>query len=276
MTNGGIKQALALFGERLLVAGGLIIISLVSWAYTAQMARTMAYQGPDVGAMTATAVHHAAGHGAPHAVTAPHFAAWGMAEAGMTFLMWTVMMAAMMLPTAIPMVWAFAGVNRQRETTDATMPIWAFTAGYLAIWAVYSAGATVAQMALLWTALLSPITLASGPLLGGSLLIAAGIFQWTPWKDACMTKCRNPFGFLLTHWQSGRGGAFRLGTRYGLYCVGCCWLLMMLSFALGVMNLLWMALLTVFMLIEKIAPAGRLISRIAGVGLIGWGGWMVY
>jgi len=264
------------FGERLLVAGGLIIISVLAWTYTIQMARTMGVHAPVAGIMAKHGIHHMAGHGAMQSAITPRLTAWGAEETGMTFIMWAVMMAAMMLPTAIPMVLAFMIVNRRRESGGAIVPVWAFTSGYLSIWTVYSAGATVAQWGLLRAALLSPVTLVSGPVLGGILLITAGIFQWTPWKDACMVKCRNPIGFLLTHWRPGNMGAFKLGTRYGLYCVGCCWLLMMLSFALGVMNLVWMAALSVFMLIEKISPVGRFISRAAGIGLTAWGGWMLF
>jgi predicted metal-binding membrane protein len=264
------------FLERLLVAGGLIIISVLAWAYTVQMARTMETHAPVAGVMAGHGVHHTTDHGAMHSATTPHLATWGEEEIGMTFMMWAVMMAAMMLPTAIPMILAFTVVNRPREGGGAIMPVWIFTSGYLSTWIAYSAGATVAQWGLLRTALLSPVTLVSGPLLGGFLLIAAGIFQWTPWKEACMAKCRNPMGFLLAHWRPGNMGAFTLGSRYGLYCVGCCWLLMVLSFALGVMNLVWMAALTVFMLIEKISPAGRFVSRAAGIGLTAWGIWMLF
>ena len=275
MNNIEAKEYGPAFGERLLVAGGLIIISVLAWAYTIQMARTMGAHTPVAGVMTEHGVHHMTGHGAMHSAITPHLAAWGAEEIWMTFIMWAVMMAAMMLPTAIPMVLVFMIVNRRRESGSAIVPVWAFTSGYLSTWTVYSAGATIAQWGLLRAALLSPATLVSGPLLGGILLIAAGIFQWTPWKDACMARCRNPMGFLLTHWRPGNMGAFSLGSRYGFYCVGCCWLLMVLSFALGVMNLVWMAALTVFMLIEKISPVGRFISRAAGIGLIAWGGWML-
>jgi predicted metal-binding membrane protein len=264
------------FVERFLVAAGLIIISVLAWAYTVQMARTMESHTPVAGVMAGHGVHHTTGHGAMQSAVTPHLAAWGAEEIGMTFMMWAVMMAAMMLPTAVPMILAFTVVNRPRESRGAIMPVWIFTSGYLSTWIVYSAGATVAQWGLLRTALLSPVTLVSAPVLGGFLLIAAGIFQWTPWKDACMAKCRNPMGFLLAHWRPGNMGAFTLGSRYGLYCVGCCWLLMTLSFALGVMNLAWMAALTVFMLIEKISPAGRLVSRAAGIGLTAWGIWMLF
>jgi predicted metal-binding membrane protein len=277
MKDSEVKKYWPALGERLLVVGGLIIISVLAWAYTIQMAQTMgAHAPPAVGGVAEHGVHAMAGHGAMHSAITPHLAAWGAETIWMTFIMWAVMMAAMMLPTAIPMVLAFMIVNRQRESGGVIVPIWAFTSGYLSTWTVYSAGATVAQWALLRAALLSPAKLVSGPVLGGILLIAAGIFQWTPWKDACMAKCRNPIGFLLTHWRPGNMGAFSLGSRYGFYCVGCCWLLMMLSFALGVMNLIWMAALTVFMLIEKVSPAGQFISRAAGIGLMAWGGWMLF
>jgi predicted metal-binding membrane protein len=262
--------------ERLLAAGGLMIISVLAWAFTIQMAGTMGGHAPAAGVMVEHGVHHMTGRGVMHSAMTPHLAAWGMEEIGMTFMMWAVMMTAMMLPTAIPMILAFMTVNRRRECGGATVPVGIFTSGYLSAWIVYSVGATVAQWGLLRAALLSPATLVSGPVLGGFLLIAAGIFQWTPWKDACMAKCRNPMGFLLAHWRPGNMGAFALGSRYGFYCVGCCWLLMALSFALGVMNLLWMAAITVFMLLEKISPAGRFISRAAGIGLIAWGSWMLF
>jgi predicted metal-binding membrane protein len=265
------------FVERLLVAGGLIIISVLAWGYTIQMARTMEAREPAAaGVMAEHGSHHATGHGAMHSAMTPHLTTWGAEEIWMTFIMWAVMMAAMMLPTALPMILAFMVVNRRRESGGAIIPVWVFTSGYLSAWIVYSAGATVAQWGLLRTALLSPATLGLGPALGGLLLIAAGLFQWTPWKDACMAKCRNPVGFLITHWRPGNTGAFILGSRYGLYCVGCCWLLMVLSFALGVMNLVWMATLTVFMLLEKTSSAGRVISRAAGIGLAAWGGWMIF
>jgi predicted metal-binding membrane protein len=275
MNGDGEKLTGLALVERLWVAGGLVVVAALAWAYTIQMARVMEAYGHAAELMAEHGVHNMAGHGALHPAALPHLAAWNVVEAWMTFVMWAVMMAAMMLPTAIPMVLAFAAMNRQRERGVANVPVGAFTAGYLGAWALLSAGATAAQWGLQKGALLSPVTLAAGPVLGGLLLIAAGIFQWTPWKDACLAKCRNPLGFLLTHWRPGRLGALRLGSRYGLYCVGCCWLLMLLSFALGVMNLVWMAALTIFMLVEKITPAGRPISRAAGVGLVAWGGWML-
>lgn len=272
--DGGKLAGLAL-GERLGVVGGLLVVSALSWAYTIQMAQGMGAAGHSVAAVTGHGAHQMTGHGALHSAVTPHLANWGVTEAWMTFVMWGIMMAAMMLPTVIPMVLAFATVNRQNGHSGVLVPVGAFTAGYLGAWALYCVAATALQWWLLRATLLSPVSLASGPVLGGFLLIVAGLFQWTPWKDACMQKCRNPLGFLLTHWQPGHLGALRLGSRYGLYCVGCCWLLMLICFGLGVMNLVWMALLTIFMLVEKITPAGRLISRAAGVGLVMWGGVML-
>ena len=276
MNGNGEKMAGLALVERLWVTGGLVVVSALAWVYTIRMTRDMGATGHPAGMMTEHGGHTMAGHGMLHPAAMPHLAAWHVADAWMTFVMWAVMMAAMMLPTAIPMVLAFAAVNRRRERGVAIVPVGAFTAGYLGAWSLFSVGATAGQWGLQRGALLSPVTLASGPVLGGLLLIAAGLFQWTPWKDSCLAKCRNPLGFLLTHWRPGHLGALRLGGRYGLYCVGCCWLLMVLSFALGVMNLVWMAALTIFMLVEKITPAGRAISRVAGVGLAAWGGWMLF
>jgi predicted metal-binding membrane protein len=275
MNGDGAKLSGLTAGERLWVSGGLAAVTLLAWGYTARMALTAGTGKPGAEAIMGHGAHRMMGHGAMHSALHPHLAVWGVAEAGMTFVMWTVMMAAMMLPTAIPMVLAFAAINRQREDGGAIVPVGAFTVGYLGAWTLYGVGATATQWGLHRAALLSPVTLACGPILGGALLIAAGLFQWTPWKDACLSKCRNPFGFLLTHWRPGRLGALGLGSRYGLYCVGCCWLLMALSFALGVMNLVWMAAVTIFMMVEKVAPAGRVVSRAAGVGLAVWGGWLL-
>ncbi len=113
------------------------------------------------------------------------------------------------------------------------------------------------------------------PLVGGSLLIAAGLFQLTPIKNICLTECRIPMSFLLLDWQEGHAGALKMGVKQGIYCLGCCWILMSLLFVLGVMNLLWIAALAVFVLIEKIAPAGEWVSRTAGALLLVWGVWMV-
>lgn len=245
--------------ERAGVVAGIAVVAGLCWAYTVQMARAMA---PACGVLP---------------LASPHCAPWGGFDAGMTLAMWTVMMAAMMLPTAVPVALTLAAVNRSRgEAQGPLVAVGWFLAGYLAVWTGYSAAATLGQWGLHEAALLSPSTLATGPVLGGALLVAAGLFQLSPWKEACMVHCRSPLGFLLARWRSGRLGAWWMGVRFGGYCVGCCWLLMVLSFALGVMNLLWMAALTLFMLAEKLVPEGRGLSRVAGVLLAASGAGMMW
>ena len=148
------------------------------------------------------------------------------------------------------------------------VPAAVFLVGYLAAWAAFSAAATVAQEGLRSAALLSPEMSTINPWIGRVLLIGAGIFQWSPLKNACLRQCRSPLGFLLTEWRDGRGGALRMGWRHGLYCVGCCWLLMALLFVVGVMNLVWVAAIAGFVIVEKIAPAGLVLGRAAGAVMI--------
>jgi predicted metal-binding membrane protein len=240
--------------ERSLVLFGLLAVSALAWAYLATM--------PEAA--------HPSGHHAGTGIAEPAAGPWGGAEWAVSLAMWTVMMAGMMVPTAVPVALTFARLNRARGCGP-LVPVGAFVGGYLAVWTLYSASATVGQWGLHAARLLSPGELATGPGLGGLLLILAGLFQWSPWKDACMTRCRSPLGFLLAVWRPGRRGAFVMGLRYGAFCVGCCWALMVLSFAVGIMNLAWMTVLTAFMLAEKAAPAGRWISRAGGAGLAGWG-----
>jgi predicted metal-binding membrane protein len=186
--------------------------------------------------------------------------------------MWSIMMVAMMLPSAAPMILLFAIVSRQRRAQgQPAVPVAVFTAGYLLAWAAYSAVAATAQWELHQLALLSPAMASASPLLAGGLLISAGVYQWLPPKGACLSHCRSPIGFFSTEWREGIGGALVMGLRHGTFCVGCCWLLMALLFVAGVMNLLWVAALAAFVLLEKLFPRGVLIGRVAGVGLIGWG-----
>jgi predicted metal-binding membrane protein len=150
-----------------------------------------------------------------------------------------------------------------------------FVGGYLLVWIGYSAGAALLQGGFQAAALLTPMGASASPYLAGGLLVGAGLYQWTPLKDACLTGCRTPMGFLMAEWRPGRRGALVMGWRHGWNCAGCCWATMALMFVLGVMNLLWMAALTALCLIEKIAPAGDRIGRIAGIGFIGWGAWLI-
>jgi len=123
--------------------------------------------------------------------------------------------------------------------------------------------------------LLSPMMVSTSPILGGALLITAGVFQWTRFKNACLAHCRSPLAFLTADWREGRWGALVMGLKHGAFCTGCCWFLMMLLFVAGVMNIWWVAAITAFVLIEKVAPKGLWVGRVAGVLLIGWGGWLV-
>jgi predicted metal-binding membrane protein len=184
------------------------------------------------------------------------------------FIMWAVMMAAMMLPTTVPMVSVFGTLNRNRGDASRTV---AFVAGYLALWTTFGAAATAAQWVLQTRGLLSPMIVSMSPVLSAALLAIAGIFQFTPLKQACLRACRSPLGFLLTDWRDGLSGAARMGIRHGFYCLGCCWALMALLVVGGAMNLLWIAALTLLVAVEKLAPKGDILAKALGALMIGAG-----
>ncbi|MGH8014433.1 MAG: DUF2182 domain-containing protein [Candidatus Binataceae bacterium] len=192
----------------------------------------------------------------------------GWAQVWLTFMMWAVMMVAMMMPSAAPMITTYARVAQSRG--GATRRTWIFTLGYIVVWAIFSAAATATQMGLRHLALIDN-ALSLAPIAGGVILIVAGIYQLTPFKEACLGGCRSPIGFLMTQWREGSGGAFKMGLRHGALCVGCCGMLMALLFVAGVMNLLWIAVISAFVLLEKAFPYGRGISKVAGVALIAMG-----
>jgi predicted metal-binding membrane protein len=194
---------------------------------------------------------------------------WAVMAVVLLFVMWTVMMVAMMVPSAAPMILAFLTVNHRRLTTARPLvPVGIFLVGYLAVWTAYSAVATLAQWGLHEAALLSPTMVVTSPILGGGLLVAAGVFQWTPVKRACLKGCRSPLSFLMSEWRDGKSGAFVMGLRHGSYCLGCCWILMALLFVAGVMNLFWVAVIALFVMAEKILKWGRLVSFATGVALV--------
>ena len=194
--------------------------------------------------------------------------AWTASEFWMMFVMWALMMVAMMLPSAAPMTLIYAAVARKarREGTKLA-PTASFVAGYLAMWTAFSLAATLVQWRLEQAALLSPMMVTTSPAIGAGLLIAAGAYQLTPIKNACLEHCRAPVQFISRHWRSGALGAFRMGLRHGAYCLGCCWVLMGLLFFGGVMNLLWIAAITLFVLLEKVWPHGVLAGRISGIAM---------
>ncbi|MBV1904021.1 MAG: DUF2182 domain-containing protein [Marinosulfonomonas sp.] len=193
------------------------------------------------------------------------------------FLMWAVMMAAMMLPTAAPMIFSYARMQaRDRAQGKGWLPVIMFSGGYVVAWAGFSLVAALLQGGLTNLALLSPMMMkvVPGPL-AGSVLIVAGIYQFTPLKQACLGKCRSPLNFLLTQWREGKWGALTMGWRHGLFCVGCCWALMGLLFVAGVMNTVWIVAITLYVLIEKIVPNAQVLSKLAGAGLVGLGLWLI-
>lgn len=195
---------------------------------------------------------------------------WTLGYAVVVFGMWAVMMAAMMLPSAAPMILLYGTISRRRQAS-ANVGTTSFVLGYVVVWALFSTVAVALQFAMEEAALLSSMMEMTSIALAGALLIAAGLYQWTPLKQACLRRCRSPLDFIMTEWREGSAGAFVMGLRHGVYCLGCCWLLMLLLFVGGVMNLLWIGGLAAFVLIEKLAPAGHWIGRAAGIALILWG-----
>ena len=208
-------------------------------------------------------------HSAMQAGIACELHPWSAMDAVLTFVMWAVMMVGMMVPSAAPMSLLFAQVSRKAAAQGAAVvPTFVFVSGYVAAWTLFSVGATALQWQLERTALLSPMLASASPLFGAVLLAGAGLYQLSPWKNACLAHCRAPASFFAAHWRPGGWGAFRMGLAHGLYCLGCCWILMGLLFFGGVMNLLWVAGLTIFVLVEKIAPRGELLARMAGVAML--------
>jgi predicted metal-binding membrane protein len=242
--------------DRAIVVAGAAFIALIGWAYLFYEDWSM--QHMDLVAMAM-----------------PSNGAWGLMDLLVVLAMWAVMMVAMMVPSATPMLLTFATVARSRRAQEKSLfPVWMFLAGYLVLWTAFSLAATLAQWALHSLLFISPMMVGTSPVLGSVLLVLAGIYQWTPFKQACLRHCRTPLQFLLAHWQDGTAGAFLIGLRHGAYCLGCCWLLMAILFAVGVMNLAWIAALSVFVLLEKIIPRGLWVAKVAGLILIGFGGWM--
>jgi predicted metal-binding membrane protein len=243
--------------DRTLAAAGLAALVALAWLYLLHMAGNMAPAAP-----------------AGMAMPMPH--PWGPGELLLTFLMWVIMMVAMMVPAASPMILTFATINRRRQDSgNPAVPTAVFLAGYLVIWSAFSLLAALAQWGLQAAALLAPHTLRVTPVAGALLLLAAGVYQLTPLKYACLARCQSPLGFILGEWREGARGAFVMGVRHGAFCVGCCWALMALLFAAGVMNLVWVAAIAGLVLVEKMAPPGRAVSWAAGAVLIAWGGWVL-
>lgn len=238
--------------DRILTVGGLSAAIVLSWAYLLAGA---GMDMPDMAGMLMPAEP----------------VAWTAGYVGILVVMWAVMMAAMMLPGAAPTILLYEMIVRRRTQTAAAAGAGMFALGYVAVWVAFSGAAVVLQYALAEAALLSPGMKTTSVVAAGGVLVAAGAYQWTPWKHACLRRCRSPLEFLLMHWRRGTTGAFAMGLRHGAFCVGCCWVLMLLLFVGGVMNIGWVAGIAVYVFVEKVVPAGVWVGRIAGAGLVLWG-----
>ena len=195
----------------------------------------------------------------------PMSSLWSAANIIAIFIMWSLMMMAMMLPSAAPMILTFVGLSRQNRMKFSTI---SFTGAYLVIWIIFSIGAVIIHWLLQYKGLMSAKMVTSSELLSGILLITVGVLQFSPLKKSCLKYCRSPISFLMTDWRKGIKGAWIMGFRHGWYCLGCCYALMLLLFVGGVMNLAWVAALTLAVAIEKMTPRGESIAKLLGGALI--------
>jgi predicted metal-binding membrane protein len=238
--------------DRVVVLASLTALTVLAWVYLFRDAARMAAMAPDM----------------PMPWTSERFV--------MTLLMWSIMMVGMMLPSAAPMIVFYAQSVRKNAERGLVLPsVWIFTVAYLAVWTGFSVMATLLQLLLEQLAGMSPMSMKTHGMVSGLLLIIAGVYQWLPWKKVCLKYCRTPLQFITTRWRKGALGALRMGLEHGAFCVGCCWVLMLLLFVGGVMNLLWVAVIAGFVLLEKILPAGWFTTRIAGFGLMAVGLWQL-
>ncbi|GAC1370388.1 MAG: DUF2182 domain-containing protein [Aquirhabdus sp.] len=243
----------------------ILIVTALAWAYVLKLATDMHTMDMSGMGMSGNGIE---------SMLRPTFQSWTGGQFLIMLTMWAVMMVGMMTPSAAPMLLLYARVGRQARLQNYPFAAtgW-FAVGYLFMWVFFALIATGAQWQLERAALLTPMLASASHVFGGILLIAAGIYQWLAIKDACLTQCQSPLTFIQQHggFSATQRGALKLGLRHGLYCVGCCWALMLLLFVGGVMNILWIAGLTVLILLEKVVPTGRLIPRIVGLLLIGLG-----
>ncbi len=247
--------------DRILVAVAIAGVCALCWAHLVAASADMAAM--DVAAMAMAGI-----------------APWTARDFALVLAMWVVMMVGMMLPTAAPMLLLYAQVARRAAADGRPLaPTGLFALGYATVWGLFSVAATAAQWGLDRLALLSCTMVATSPALGAALLVGAGLYQLTPWKERCLRHCREPARFLAGGFRRGRLGAFRMGLVHGAFCLGCCWALMGLLFVGGVMNLLWIGGITLVVLLEKLAPHGARGAKLGGLVLTGVGaglavGWL--
>ncbi len=255
--------------ERIVVALGLILITGLAWWWVLSGAGT----GMSMRAMTTWSF--------PPPMRPLVIQDWTVHYAILMFFMWWIMMIAMMTPSAAPMILLYARAHRyERKLGKIKMkvtPTFSFAVGYLSAWACFSAMATGLQWSLEQAGVIHAMLMWSiNPYFSATILIAAGAYQLSPLKNVCLEHCRSPAQFLAENYQQGMSGAFLMGWKHGLFCLGCCWFLMGLLFAGGIMNIIWVAGLAIFVLSEKVAPQGHLIARIAGVVMIAAGVWLLF
>jgi len=246
----------ALQHDRTVLLIVLVAIPLAAWAWIAVMARDMyvSMQGASAWMMSAV---------------------WDWPRVVLLWAMWAVMMTAMMLPTAAPLILLYASsARRNAESENPARRVYLLAAGYVFVWAMFSVAATALQRVLASTLVLTPMMEPATPIAGAIVLAIAGLYQLTPLKRSCLRACRSPLGFMVGRWRSGDSGAFRLGLEHGLYCLGCCWAMMLILFAGGVMNLAVIVTLTVWVLVEKVAPLGDRTAPVTGVALLAIAVWM--
>ena len=252
--------------DTVIVAGALVVLLFLAWAALLAGAGT----GMDPLAMSGWLRPG----GAPG-----QSASWSAGYWLVSFFMWAVMMVAMMLPSASPMVLLYARVARQAERKGqmetASTAVTLFVLGYLSLWLLFSAAAVALQWALEQSGAMTAMMLMRSPTAAGALLIGAGLYQLTPLKEACLAHCRSPASFLAAHWRRGRLGAWQMGLEHGTYCIGCCAALMLLLFAGGIMNLLWIVVLAILVAAEKLLPFGERMRRPVGVLLLIGGAWLI-
>ena len=241
--------------DRIILVTGLLLVCLLSWWYIIYLYRQM-YP------MNMNALFFAM----------PMTPDWTTTDFLLLFLMWLVMMIAMMTPSVAPLIFLFAMVNRKKkEQQNPFIPTVYLFAGYFLVWTLFSLLATILQWLLQQVAWLNPEMIITNKILGSLILLAAGLFQFSVLKQRCLQYCQTPIDFIHRKWKEGKKGAFRMGIENGMYCLGCCWVLMVLLFVSGIMNLLWIALISIFVLMEKLVPNTRWISYTAGTVLIVYG-----
>jgi predicted metal-binding membrane protein len=245
--------------DRFIVSIGLASLAAISWIYVFDRAKSMS----SMEIIKAAAV--------------PDMISWNIRAFLLMFIMWTIMMFAMMTFSTAPMVLEFASTYRKSHNQHSILTATAlFVCGYFFVWTLFSGLATFAQSRLHSAALLSAEMAVTSRTLGGVLFVVVGVFQWTELKHRCLRNCRSPIGFFMNEWREGLDGVLAMGIKHGTYCLGCCFSLMAILFVTGVMNLLWMSGIAVLVVLEKLSTAGPVIARAVGGGMFAWGLWMIF